>query len=234
MSAFLTFLFWRFRERNMSFRAWSGGRLEVLGAIWEMKHCQVGNGQLSLLYNAPLIAPLMDKQWGINFAHRLLHNRANIFFFFFFVFSASKCLNPIGQGCFRQILHFSARVCIYLPFSFRRGQPQVSSEERKMLGGEVRLCRKQFSGLSSYQMPADVPLWPSQEHGPWGKHYFPGLTAISFPTRRIRHYGNQEIYKTGIMETRNPRNQDPSEARGPWCKNLFPEPQGFRASKARL
>ena len=72
MSAFLTFLFWRFRERNMSFRAWSGGRLEVLGAIWEMKHCQVGNGQLSLLYNAPLIAPLMDKQWGINFADRLL------------------------------------------------------------------------------------------------------------------------------------------------------------------
>ena len=79
MPAFLTFLFWRFPERNMSFRAWSGGRLEVLGAIWEMKHCQVGNGQLSLLYNAPLIAPLMDKQWGINFADRLLHNRANIF-----------------------------------------------------------------------------------------------------------------------------------------------------------
>ena len=183
MSAFLTFLFWRFPERNMSFRAWSGGRLEVLGAIWEMKHCQVGNGQLSLLYNAPLIAPLMDKQWGINFADRLLHNRTNIFFFFFFVFSASKCLNPIGQGCFRQILHFSARVCIYLPFSFRRGQPQVSSEERKMLGGEVRLCRKQFSGLSSYQMPADVPLWPSQEHGPWGKHYCPGLTVILFPNK---------------------------------------------------
>ena len=67
----------------MSFRAWSGGRLEVLGAIWEMKHCQVGNGQLSLslLYNAPLIAPLMDKQWGINFAHRLLHNEANISLF---------------------------------------------------------------------------------------------------------------------------------------------------------
>ena len=63
----------------MSFRAWSGGRLEVLGAICEMKHCQVGNGQLSLLYNAPLIAPLMDKQWGINFADRLLHNGANLF-----------------------------------------------------------------------------------------------------------------------------------------------------------
>ena len=46
----------------MSFRAGSVVRLEVLGAICEMKHCQVGNGQLSLLYNAPLIAPLIGKQ----------------------------------------------------------------------------------------------------------------------------------------------------------------------------
>ena len=65
----------------MSFRAWSGGRPEVLVAICEMKHCQVGNGQLSLLYNAPLIAPLIGKQWGINFADHLLHNGANISLF---------------------------------------------------------------------------------------------------------------------------------------------------------
>ena len=60
---FLTFLFLDlFRRWNMSFRAGSVVRLEVLGAICEMKHCQVGNGQLSLLYNAPLIAPLIGKQ----------------------------------------------------------------------------------------------------------------------------------------------------------------------------
>ena len=70
----------------MSFRAWSGGRLEVQGAICEMKHCQVGTGQLSLLYNAPLIAPLMDKQWGINFAHRLLHNISLFFLLFICIF----------------------------------------------------------------------------------------------------------------------------------------------------
>ena len=35
------------------------------------------------------------------------------------------------------------------------------------------------------------------------------------------------------METQNPWNLDldPRKARGPWCKNLFPERQGFRVAQ---
>ena len=162
----------------MSFRAWSGGRPEVLVAICEMKHCQVGNGQLSLLYNAPLIAPLIGKQWGINFADRLLHNGANISFL-----SSSSYFPPRNvstqsdASVFVKYCISVPAVCIYLPFSFRRGQPQALRSGKCVRGGSV--VPEAILGYSSYQIPADVPLWPSQEHGPWGRNYFPGSFGLS-------------------------------------------------------
>ena len=210
----------------MSFRAWSGAGPEVLVAICEMKQCQVCNldpSSASFITIHPLDCPLIGKQWGINFADRLLHNGANINLFLC-IFRLETSL-PNRRRVFWSNIAFLRPACAFIYHSpSGGGSPKPGGAEN--VWGEVRLCRKQFSAFPLIRSPAIVAKPGTR---PVGSTLFPSLFWATSNFLGIRRPISSE---SGIIWAQNPRNLDPSsKARGPWCKNLFPEPQGFRAAQ---